>query len=166
MINLNGWCRIIEQEPYKKEAAEKTDCQAVKFDDKNGFVKSLTENYANACRVDYFEIIEQGVILIELKDIKRKIRHLLKNKKTKEKIQGKVLSNVERKFTDSLKIIQQEVSLNLIPIINYLVIANNTESNILDKYLPENLKKKPFVICKTNEICSKLSALDTRLCQE
>lgn len=74
---------------------------------------------------------------------------------------------VESKFTNSLSIIQKKVSPNLMPTINYLVVANNTENNLLDRYLPENLKKNlSFVVCKTNEICKKLSTLNTRLCQE
>jgi hypothetical protein len=37
---------------------------AIKFDDDDGFVASLAENYANWCKVDYFEIIENGLIRI------------------------------------------------------------------------------------------------------
>ncbi|RUA06795.1 MAG: hypothetical protein DSY43_01190 [Gammaproteobacteria bacterium] len=163
MIDLKSFCSKIEQAP--NNGVESAKCDAIKFDDQDGFVRSLTANYANQCRVDYFEKIEQGVILIELKDIKSKIKDLLKDKKDKEEIQKKVSLNLEKKFIDSLKIIQQEIDSNLIPVINYLVVTNDTESNLLDKYLPKNLKKKPFVICKTNEIRDKLSTLGTRLCQ-
>jgi len=165
MDDLTKFCKPIQQ--AKHNGIEAAGCQAIKFDDKDGFVKSLTINYANDCRVDYFEVIENGVILIELKDIKAKILSLFKKKKPNtEEIQKILLSNVENKFTDSLKKIQEEVSPNLMPTINYLVVANNTENNLLGKYLPENLKKNPFVICKTNEIFKKLSTLNTRLCQE
>ncbi len=164
MDDLTKFCKPIQQ--AKHNGIEAAGCQAIKFDDKDGFVKSLTTNYANDCRVDYFEVIENGVILIELKDIKAKISFLFKKKPNAERIQKTLLSNVEKKFTDSLRIIQKEINPNLISTINYLVIANNTENNLLDKYLPENLKKNPFVICKTNEICKKLSTLNTRLCQE
>jgi hypothetical protein len=45
----------------------------IKFDDDDGFVASLAENYANWCKVDYFEIIENDLILIEMKDLQSKI---------------------------------------------------------------------------------------------
>lgn len=163
MSDLTQFCQSIEQEPYKGNL-EKAGCRAIKFDDNDGFAKSLVENYANNCRVDYFEIIENGLIMIEMKHIRLKIENL--SNEDKKSIKEVLLSNVENKFTHSLRIIQKEINLNLIPTINYLVVSNNTESNMLDRYLPESLKKKPFVICKTNEICEKLSTLDTRLCQE
>ncbi len=160
------FCKAIQQAENIDGIIEEANCQAIKFDDSDGFVKSLSSN-VNECRVDYFETIENGLILIELKDIKGKISHLLRKKeKTKEEIQKSALSNIEKKFTDSLTIIRQIIDSSLIPVTNYLVVANNTESNLLDKYLPENLKKKPFVICETDEICEKLSTLNTRLCQE
>jgi hypothetical protein len=36
----------------------------------------------------------------------------------------------------------------------------------MDKYLPKEFKDRPYQICRTNEICAKLSTFDTRLCQE
>ncbi len=166
MNDLTKFCKPIQQAEAENNEIEAADCQAIKFDDEDGFVKSLTTNYANNCRVDYFEVVKNGVILIEPKDIQEKILSLFKKKPNTEEIKKKLLSNVESKFTVSLKIIQKEVSPNLIPTINYLVVANNTENNLLDKYLPKNLKENPFVICKTSEICDKLSTLNTRLCQE
>jgi hypothetical protein len=165
MNDLTKFCQSIEQEAYK-ENLEKANCKAIKFDDDNGFVKSLTTDYAKKCRVDFFEIIENGLIMIEMKHIKWKIQDLLDKSETKENIKQKVLSNIACKFTDSLEIIQREIDSNLIPVRNYLVISNDTEINILDRYLPENLRKKPFVICETNKICEKLSILNTRLCQD
>lgn len=164
--DLKKFCKPIQQAEDQNNEIEVAGCQAIKFDDDDGFAKSLSENYDNNHRVDYFEVIKNSVILIELKDIQNKILDSFKEKPSTEEIQEKLLSNVESKFTDSLKIIQKEVNPNLMPIINYLVVANNTQNNLLDKYLPKNLKKNPFVICKTNEICEKLSTLDTRLCQE
>ena len=161
--NLTVFCKLIEQAP-NKGIAEQANCRSIKFDDADGFVESLTINYGTNCRVDYFEIIENGLIMIEMKSIELKIRHLLNNNMPKKDIEKKVLSNLEKKFTDSLKIIQKEINSSLIPVINYLVVANNTNVIMLDKYLPKNLRKKPFVICKTKEICNKLSTLGTRLC--
>ena len=161
MSDLTKFCAAIAH----AKNVETADCNAIKFDDDDGFVKSLTANYANSCRVDYFEIIEKGLVFIELKDIKRKIRHLLSEKKTKQEIRESVLSNLDKKFNHSLQIIQKEIEPSLIPVINYLVVTNDTESNLLDRYLPESLKKKPFVICKTRDICNKLSTLKTRLCE-
>lgn len=166
MNDLTEFCMTIAHAKNVKGIEESASCNAIKFDDGNGFVKSLTTNYAQEHKVDYIEIVEQGAILIELKDIKSKVKYLLTKKKAKEEIQESLLSNLENKFTRSLGIIQGEINPNLVSIINYLVVANGTESTILDKYLPENLKKEPFVICKTDEICNKLSTLTTRICQE
>ncbi|WXU00596.1 MAG: hypothetical protein Ctma_1322 [Catillopecten margaritatus gill symbiont] len=165
MNDLTEFCMTIAHAKNVK-GIESASCNAIKFDDGDGFVKSLTTNYAQEHKVDYIEIVEQGAILIELKDIKSKVNYLLTKKKAKEEIQESLLSNLENKFTRSLGIIQREINPNLVSIINYLVVANGTESTILDKYLPENLKKEPFVICKTDEICNKLSTLTTRICQE
>lgn len=173
MNDLTEFCMTIAHARNEK-GIESASCNAIKFDDGNGFVKSLTTNYAQEHKVDYIEIVEQGAILIELKDIKSKVNYLLTKEKAKEltkeeakeEIKESLLSNLENKFTRSLGIIQGEINPNLVSIINYLVVANGTESTILDKYLPENLKKEPFVICKTDEICNKLSTLTTRRCQE
>lgn len=165
MIDLANFCKKIEQTSVQHNI-EPAPCKAIKFDDNDGWVQSLPTNYANYYRVDYFEIIESGLIMIELKHIKLKIQHLLNKGENKKSIREKILLNIDKKFTDSLRIIQYEINEDLIPTTNYLVVSNETENNILDKYLPNNLKKKPFVICKTNEICNKLSRLDTRLCQD
>lgn len=166
MTNLTVFCKKIQHANNQNKEIEQVACKAIKFDDDDGFANGLTANYANNCRVDYFEVIEQGLILIELKDIKEKIRHLLKNSKIKGNIQKDVLLNVENKFTDSLQIIQQQINSRLIPTINYLVVTNDTENNLLDRYLPRSFKERPFVICKTSEICGQLSKLNTRICQE
>ncbi|MBE8190131.1 MAG: hypothetical protein HAW58_04615 [Candidatus Thioglobus sp.] len=165
MTNLTNFCTAIQHSPHE-EKTEQADCKAIKFDDSDGFVESLTANYANSCRVDYFEVIEDGLIMIELKRIKLKIQNLLRQGKTKKDIRNKVLTNIAKKFQKSLSIIQSEINPDLIPTINYLVVDNDIESVILDKYLPNNLREEPFVICKTNEICDKLSKFDTRLCPE
>lgn len=166
MGDLTKFCKPIQQVKSKKVVVESAVCKAILFDENDdGFVSSLDKkNYNN--NVDYIEIIENGIILIELKDIQANIFSLFKKKPNTEEIQKKLLSNVENKFTDSLRIIQKNINPNLMPTINYLVVANNTENNLLDKYLPENLKKNLFfVVCKTDEICKKLSTLNTRLCQ-
>ncbi|SHA07454.1 hypothetical protein BTHERMOSOX_1266 [Bathymodiolus thermophilus thioautotrophic gill symbiont] len=161
--SLTAWCKPIEQAP-NKGIAEQAKCRAIKFDDADGFVESLVANYSADCRVDYFEITGNDLIMIEMKDMELKIQHLSNNGVLKKDIEKKVLSNLENKFTDSLKIIQNEINSSLIPVINYLVVANNTNVIMLDKYLPKNPRKKPFVVCKTDEICNKLSTLGTRLC--
>ncbi|CAB5495040.1 hypothetical protein THERMOT_230 [Bathymodiolus thermophilus thioautotrophic gill symbiont] len=161
--SLTAWCKPIEQAPDNKGIAEEAYCNAIKFDDADGFVESLkTKNYSNDCRVDYFERTGNDLIMIEMKNMELKIQHLSDNGTSKKDIEKKVLSNLENKFTDSLKIIQNEINPSLIPMINYLVVANNTDVIMLDKYLPKNLREKPFVICKTKEICNKLSILGTR----
>ncbi|OJA03542.1 hypothetical protein, partial [Bathymodiolus thermophilus thioautotrophic gill symbiont] len=129
--NLTTFCKLIEQMP-NNSIAEQANCNAIKFDDADGFTKSLTKIYDDKCRVDYFEIIENGLIMIEMKSIELKIRHLLNNNMPKKDIEKKVLSNLEKKFTDSLKIIQKEINSSLIPVINYLVVANNTNVIMLD----------------------------------
>ncbi|CAB5495245.1 hypothetical protein [Bathymodiolus thermophilus thioautotrophic gill symbiont] len=162
--SLTVWCKPIEQAPDNKGIAEQAYCNAIKFDDPNGLAAKSAKNYNNKSRVDYFEITGNDLIMIEMKDMELKIQHLSNNGVLKKDIEKKVLSNLENKFTDSLKIIQNEINSSLIPVINYLVVANNTNVIMLDKYLPKNLRKKPFVICKTKEICNKLSTLGTRLC--
>jgi hypothetical protein len=58
----------------------------IKFDDDDGLVASLTENYADQCRVDYVEIIENGLILIEMKDLQSKILENFERRPTQEEL--------------------------------------------------------------------------------
>jgi hypothetical protein len=57
MDNFKKFCKQIKQAP-NRGVEENAECSAIKFDDDDGFVASLAENYANWCKVDYFEIIE------------------------------------------------------------------------------------------------------------
>lgn len=165
MNNLKKFCQNIEHAPFDN-TVESSDCQAIKFDDTNGFVNSLSENYANNCRVDYIEIIEQGLIMIELKDLKAKILNLpRKDRIDKNKIQD-IFQNILNKFNDSLQILQNNIDKNLIPTTNYLVWKNNTDIAIMDKYLPKDFRKRPYKIYKTNQFCQVLSSFNTRLCQK
>lgn len=45
----------------------------------------------------------------------------------------------------------------------YVVVKNDTDIIIVDNLLGS---KNNFIVCRTNEICEKLSTLNTRLCQE
>jgi hypothetical protein len=53
-----------------------------------------------------------------------------------------------------------EIKPDLTPITNYLVWKNDTETNLIDKYLPKEFKDRPYQICRTNEICAKLSTFE------
>jgi hypothetical protein len=45
-----------------------------------------------------------------------------------------------------------EIKPDLIPITNYLVWKNDTETNLIDKYLPKEFKDRPYQICRTNRV--------------
>lgn len=83
-----------------------------------------------------------------------------------------ILDNLAKKYSKSIEIIQKHIAQKLIPILYYVVVKNNTDILILDSFFPiKEIKTKfkrteYFAICTTNEICEKLSTLDTRLCQE
>ncbi|CAB5501439.1 hypothetical protein AZO1586I_811 [Bathymodiolus thermophilus thioautotrophic gill symbiont] len=134
------------------------DCKAILFDmNDGGFVSSLGKKYGQACQVDYIEMIENRVILIELKDLKEQ----LKNKTSKD-----ILNNLGKKYTKSIEIIQ-----NAVPILYYVVVKNDTEIVVWDnlfsiKDIKIKFENTSFEICETNKICEKLSTLNTRLCQE
>ncbi|SEH66190.1 hypothetical protein BAZSYMB_SCAFFOLD00041_6 [Bathymodiolus azoricus thioautotrophic gill symbiont] len=134
------------------------DCKAILFDmNDGGFVSSLGKKYGQACQVDYIEMIENRVILIELKDLKEQ----LKNKTSKD-----ILNNLGKKYTKSIEIIQ-----NAVPILYYVVVKNDTEIVVWDnlfsiKDIKIKFENTSFEIYETNKICEKLSTLNTRLCQE
>jgi hypothetical protein len=118
------------------------ECSAIKFDDDDGLVASLTENYADQCRVDYVEIIENGLILIEMKDLRSKILNNFKTKPTKKELSG-IFENIMCLFYLLAKFLEVthrfqdcKIKPDLIPITNYLVWKNDTETNLIDKYLP------------------------------
>ncbi len=163
MGNFKKFCKQIKQAP-NRGVEENAECSAIKFDDDDGLVASLTENYADQCRVDYVEIIENGLILIEMKDLRSKILNNFKAKPTKKELSG-IFENIIKKFNNSTTLMRG-VNPNLTPVTNYLVWKNDTETNLIDKYLPKEFKDRPYQICRTNEICAKLSTFGTRLCQE
>ncbi len=153
MIDLEPFCKTIEQAPNK--GVESANCKAIKFD--GGFTSQ--DNM-----VDYIEIFENGLIMIEMKDLQLKIRNNFENKPTVEQL-TRVFDNMIGKFTNSLALIQEEINTGLIPISNYLVWKNDTDTVVMDKYLPKESKERPYQICKTSDICDKLAKLDTRLCR-
>ncbi|BAS68489.1 hypothetical protein [Bathymodiolus septemdierum thioautotrophic gill symbiont] len=163
MIDLKSFCSKIEHAP--NNGVESAECDAIKFDGENGFAESLTENCANQCRVDYFDIIENGLIMIEMKDLQSKILKNPKEQPTQKNLKA-IFKNMSAKFANSFDLIKQEISPDLIEVSNYLVWKDNTDTNLMDRYLPANFKEKPYQICKTKEICEKISKLDTRICQE
>lgn len=163
MDNFKKFCKQIKQAP-NRGVEENAECSAIKFDDDDGLVASLTENYADQCRVDYVEIIENGLILIEMKDLQSKILENFERRPTQEELSG-IFDNMIKKFKHSITLMA-EIKPDLIPITNYLVWKNDTETNLMDKYLPKEFKDRPYQICRTNEIFAKLSTLGTRLCQE
>ncbi|WP_090715805.1 MULTISPECIES: hypothetical protein [sulfur-oxidizing symbionts] len=157
MVDLTNYCKTI-QHAEKHGNKEMADCKAILFDmNDGGFVSSLGKKYGQACQVDYIEMIENRVILIELKDLKEQ----LKNKTSKD-----ILNNLGKKYTKSIEIIQ-----NAVPILYYVVVKNDTEIVVWDnlfsiKDIKIKFENTSFEICETNKICEKLSTLNTRLCQE
>lgn len=160
--DLTSFCQIIQHALCKKRKVESADCKAILFDENdNGFVKSLGGNYSQACQVDYIDIIENKIILIELKDLQEKVKH---------ETESDILKNLGKKYTKSIEIIQEHIVQNSIPTLYYVVVKNNTDIVVLDSFFPiKEIKArfkrtKYFVICKTNKICEKLLTLNTRLC--
>lgn len=161
MADLTNYCKTIQHAKCKKGGVESAVCKAILFDIHNeGFVASLDKDYSQECQVDYIDIIEKekGIILIELKDLSAQLEL-----KTAEDI----LDNLGKKYTKSIEIIQKHISQNFTPILYYVVVKNDTDIVVLDSFFPVKkikIKFKGVVICKTNEICEKLSKLNTRLC--
>lgn len=152
MVDLTNYCKTI-QHAEKHGNKEMADCKAILFDmNDGGFVSSLGKKYGQACQVDYIEMIENRVILIELKDLKEQ----LKNKTSKD-----ILNNLGKKYTKSIEIIQ-----NAVPILYYVVVKNDTEIVVWDnlfsiKDIKIKFENTSFEICETNKICEKLSTLNT-----
>ena len=165
MINLKCFCKPIQQ-AENHGVTEKAECNAIKFDDEDGFVKSLDNNYATDHRIDYFEIIEKGLIMIEVKDLRLRILKKYPDKEPTTNELKSIFDNLKNKFRDSLKIINKEIKSDLIPVSNYLVWKNDTDTILMDRYLPREFKDKPYNICKTSEICGKLNIFTSRLCQD
>jgi hypothetical protein len=154
MNNLKKHCETIQQAP--NNGVESTNCKAVKFDD--GFTKA-------DCVVDYIDIIENGLIMIEMKDLQLLILKNFKGKPGKEELK-EVFKNIITKFTNAFNLITKEINPDLIKVSNYLVWKNNTDTVFMDKYLPREFKDRPYQICKTNEICDRLKGLNIRICQK
>ncbi|CAC9515366.1 hypothetical protein [uncultured Gammaproteobacteria bacterium] len=152
MVDLTNYCKTI-QHAEKHRNKEMADCKAILFDmNDGGFVSSLGKKYGQACQVDYIEMIENRVILIELKDLKEQ----LKNKTSKD-----ILNNLGKKYTKSIEIIQ-----NAVPILYYVVVKNDTEIVVWDnlfsiKDIKIKFENTSFEIYETNKICEKLSTLNT-----
>lgn len=160
--DLTSFCQVIQHASCKEKKVESADCKAILFDENdNGFVSSLDKKNYNS-NVDYIEIIENGIILIELRD-------LSEHEPLNPKISKDTLDNLTKKY---FKSIEKHIAQKLIPTLYYVVVKNNTEIVIKDNFFTVKEIKKEFkrteyfTICTTNEICEKLSTLDTRLCQE
>jgi hypothetical protein len=151
--NLKDYCQSIEQAP--NNGIESAKCNAINFD--GGFTQK--DNV-----VDYVDIIEKGLIMIEMKDLQLKISNNFKNKPTKKDLEG-IFNNLIDKFKNSYQWAKQEIDYNLIETSSYLVWKNNTDTVLMDRYLPEEFKKRPYQICKTKDICKELSELTTRICK-
>jgi hypothetical protein len=164
MADLINYCKTIQHATARCGNREEAVCKAILFDiNDNGFVKSLNKNYNNDGQVDYIEMIGDEVILLELKDLKEKLTHTSASD---------ILINLTNKYNVSISIIKDYINQNCIPVSYYVVVQNNTDIVTLDNLFPirevkKNLSLKGnFIVCKTNEICKKLSTLNTRLCQE
>jgi hypothetical protein len=151
--NLNKFCEEIKQAP--NNGVESAECRAIKFDD--GFTKADSV-------VDYIDIIENGLIMIEMKDLQLIMLKNFKGKPTKKDLKA-IFENMIAKFTNAFNLIKQEINPDLISVSNYLVWKNNTDAILMDRYLPKEFKDKPYQICKTDEICDKLKKLTTRICK-
>jgi len=166
MVDLTHYCGKI-QHAKKDGDREKADCRAILFDrNDDGFVGFLDKRiYGQVSQVDYIEKIESGVILIELRDLAEKLVHTSV---------ADILKNLTKKYNHSISIIRNNIDINCIPVSYYIVVKNNTDILILDNLFPIREVKKnfsfnsrdSFIVCKTDEICEKLSALDIRLCHE
>jgi hypothetical protein len=55
---------------------------------------------------------------------------------------GGIFKNMIKKFKHSITLMA-EIKPDLIPITNYLVWKNDTETNLIDKYLPKEFKDRP-----------------------
>jgi len=161
MVNLTShckYCKTIQHSPPIKGAIEQAACQAILFDQNdNGCVKEL--NYGTYAQVDYIDLIGNELILIELKDL----RAQLENKNMDD-----ILTNLTKKYNDSINIVKASINNNCVPIQYYVVIKNDTDIVLFDNFFPIRKRKIDkhfnFVVCKTDEICNKLSTLGTRLC--
>ncbi|SMN16045.1 hypothetical protein CRYPA_1972 [uncultured Candidatus Thioglobus sp.] len=103
--------------------------------------------------------------MIEMKDLQLKVLNNFKGKPSRQELKN-IFKNIKGKFENSYELVKEKIDPDLIETLNYLVWKNNTEAALMDRYLPVEFKDKPYKICKTNEICSKLNGLNTRSCQE
>jgi hypothetical protein len=118
-------CQTISHDLDINKRKEVADCEALEFD------LYFQQKYPQSERVDYIEIIENGLILKE-----------------------------------SIKISRNEIQSNLIDIIFYIVVKNDTDIVFLNNFLNIQQIKNNFHLYKTRSICKKLSIFNTRLCQE
>jgi hypothetical protein len=118
-------CQTISHDLDINKRKEVADCEALEFD------LYFQQKYPQSERVDYIEIIENGLILKE-----------------------------------SIKISRNEIQSNLIDIVFYIVVKNDTDIVFLNNFLNIQQIKNNFHLYKTRSICKKLSIFNTRLCQE
>lgn len=166
MTDIKSFCQIIKHAKSQDRKIEKSNCRAIKFDDDNGFLQSFDTNYSQTARVDYIEIIEQGLILIETKDLKQKISALNADGKAFINIKKAILDNLAKKYQSTLTILADKVQTDLIPVIYYVVVKNNTDITFLDNFLTMEERNQNFILLKTDEICQKLNTFTGRLCQD
>lgn len=157
MNNLS--CEVISHAKGRDGVIENADCKALEFD------RHFRKTYPSE-RVDYIDIIENGLILIELKDISSRVRHLSKKDKNVDNIKLSIANNLTEKHDQSVLISRDKIQKNLISVIFYIVVKNNTDVVFINNFLEIEQRNANFHICRTNEICNKLSAFNTRKCQE
>jgi hypothetical protein len=153
-------CQTISHDLDINKRKEVADCEALEFD------LYFQQKYPQSERVDYIEIIENGLILIELKDLESKIKNLYKNNTTTQDIKNEINNNLDKKYKESIKISRNEIQSNLIDIVFYIVVKNDTDIVFLNNFLNIQQIKNNFHLYKTRSICKKLSIFNTRLCQE
>ncbi len=153
--NLINYCMMIRHAKSRDGKIEEANCKAVLFDQNDeGLVKGLNGNYGSSGQVDYIEMTGNKIVLLELKDLMEKL---------KCKSVDSILINLDKKYNDSIEIIRKHIN-SCASITYYVVVKNNTDIVVLDNIFPIRKVKKSFTVCKTNEICSKLSEFNTRLC--
>lgn len=153
-------CQTISHSLDINNRKEVADCEALEFD------LYFEHKYPSYCRVDYIELIENGIILIELKDLASKINKLRNKNYNTTKIKEKITSNLDCKYRESIIIARKEIQDNLIDIVFYIIVKNDTDIVVLDNFLNIQQIKNNFHLYKTKSICEKLSIFNTRKCQE
>lgn len=164
LTHLELFKKIIQHAKGKCNKIEKSECEAIKIDDKDGLLAKYRKKY-NGSRVDYCDIAKNEVQLIELKDLKSKIEHLHRRYfgcKDADYIKSEICNDLSKKYTESKEIIQDIInSQSNKPTIQFtykfmLVVKNNTDIVIMDTTLNELTQKIKLTICHTEKVCDKL----------